>query len=137
MRTRRRDEKLLADFERLLDSREQRRRGLEFEALLVRLFHRDGFAARRNPEIARPRQTDIHAKRFDAEFIVEAKWHGRPIDIADIDSLRSRLRRTHANVLGVVFSMSDFTEGAISSVEDERDRPILLFRGDETYFLFA
>lgn len=137
MRARRHDQDLLLDFEKLLDSRNEHRRGLEFEELLVRLFHRDGFAARRDPDIARPRQTDIYAKRFDAEFIVEAKWHGKPIDVSEVDGLRSRLKRVHPHVLGMVFSMSGFTGSAISNVEEERDRQILLFRDDEVYFLFA
>jgi len=128
---------LLREFEALLDSRQKHQRGRDFEKLLVKLLHRDGFVARLNAGVAKPRQTDIYAKRFHEEYIIEAKWHDAPIDVSDKDSLKIRLDRVPSHLSGILFSMSGFTESAILDVENRREREIFLIDDYETYFLFS
>lgn len=133
----RRDEDLSRDFKLLLGSENAHQRGTEFEKLLVRLFHRDGFSAKINAATARPRQTDIYTKRFNEEYIVEAKWHAKPIDISETDSLRSRLARIPPHFAGLLISMSGFTDEAIKDVEERRSQDMILFREDEVVRLFS
>jgi hypothetical protein len=81
-------------FEELLNESDQRRRGYHFEKWLREVLLRGGFEVHPNPRMAMPRQTDIHSKRDGKDSLNEAKFRRSPIDVADIDALRSRLKRT-------------------------------------------
>lgn len=95
------------------------------------MFRRLHFAVTHNAGVALPRQTDLLAVKLDDRYLVECKWRARPVDIADLDSLRSRLGRTTADVVGVLISMSGFGSEAIEAVRHERKQPILLISSDE------
>jgi hypothetical protein len=107
-----------------------RKRGLAFEGLIVELFSASHFEVRKNPGTARPRQTDLVATRAQDVYLIECKWRSSRADVADVDSLRSRMRRTHGAV-GVLISMPGFSGTAISEVSDHREQPILLVSGEE------
>ncbi len=112
-------------------------RGPQFEGLVQRLFEREHFTVRRNPGIAWPRQTDLLATYGDQTYLIETKWQHARVNINDIDSVRSRLQSTSGQVIGVFFSMSDFTTPAIERIANNRDRSILLFDEHEIRRLFA
>ncbi len=118
-------------FKRLREDQDPHARGPSFEDLVGELFASHGYQVRRNPGAARPRQTDLHARRGIAEFVIETKWESRPSDIDDLDSLRARLRRVPQHVIGVFFSVAGFTQSAVRDVESDRQREVLLFDGDE------
>lgn len=131
------DESVRRAFEKLEGQANAHARGPQFEVLVQRLFEREHFTVKRNPGIARPRQTDLLATYGDETYLIETKWQQAQIDINDIDSLRSRLQRTSGHVIGVLFSMSGFTTTAIEQITTYRDRTILLFGEQEIRHLFA
>jgi hypothetical protein len=106
------------------------KRGRRFEKLVADLFRVNHFDVRLNPGTARPRQTDLLATKLTEVYLIECKWRSTKADIADIDSLRARLRRTHG-AIGLLIGMAGFSGTAISDVADHRDQPILLISGDE------
>ena len=124
-------------FEELFDVRDQQKKANEFERLLGRLLFDSGFEILQNPKAASPRQTDLFARRHGHDFLIEVKWLSRKIDISHIDALRSRLRRIPSDVVGCIFSMSDYTVSAVNEVERNRDREILLFDPLEVHRLFT
>jgi len=107
------------------------RRGRELERVTAQVFRREHFRVQLNPGTARPRQTDLIAIRSTDICLVEFKWRSDPVNIDDIDSLRSRLRRTVTHATGVMLSFHGFTEPARVEVLVNRAQPILLISGDE------
>ncbi|MEV4691352.1 restriction endonuclease [Micromonospora echinospora] len=107
-----------------------RRRGLAFEDFVADLFAASHFEVRKNAGSARPRQTDLLATRAGDTYLIECKWRSDRVDIDDVDSLRSRLRRT-SGATGLLISIPGFSGTAISDVADHRHQPILLLSGDE------
>ena len=118
------------EFERLGALPDPRRRGRHFEGLIGRLFERAHLRVIVGSQAASPRDADLFASGRD-EYLVEVKWQKTPANIDVIEGLWGRLARTPPHVVGVVFSMSGFSRTAIKLVEENRDRPILLVRGDE------
>ena len=116
---------------RELDSLTDRaNRGRRFESLVADLFRANHFEVRLNPGSGRPRQTDLLATKLAEVYLVECKWRSTKADIADVDALRARLRRT-SGAIGLMVGMAGFSGTAISDVADHRDQPILLLSGDE------
>ena len=109
--------------------------GKALELEVLKLLQRAGFRAERNSKAARPRQTDIHAQGHDLTLLVEVKDRKRAVDVGDIDSLRARLSRTTADVIGVIFTTSDISKSAIKLVENDRTREILIFVASELELL--
>jgi hypothetical protein len=103
----------------------------EFEKEVATFFERAGFQVQLNPKTAHPRQTDIFAYDGKLRILLEVKDRKRPIDIGDIEDLRSRLNRTSPDVVGAIFSKSGLGRGAISEIETGRTREILTFVGTE------
>ncbi|WIX76958.1 restriction endonuclease [Amycolatopsis carbonis] len=106
-------------------------RGRELEDLVAEVFRQSHFKVTLNSGVARPRQTDVLATRATETFLVECKWRNSRADIDDLDSLRSRLRRTDSGVVGILLSYVGFTGSALSDVEHHRQQPVLLISGGE------
>jgi Holliday junction resolvase len=64
-------------------------RGRDFEAEVAKFLSAAGFDVTMNAKAARPRQTDLYAKRDGVDLLVEAKNQKRNIDVSDIDAIRS------------------------------------------------
>ncbi|WP_460528068.1 restriction endonuclease [Flindersiella endophytica] len=107
------------------------KRGLELESLTAELFRQYHFNVIKNPGTARPRQTDVLAIRGTEAYLIECKWRSDKANINDIDSLRSRLRRTSGGVVGLLISFRGFSQTVLADVESHRDQPVLLVSGDE------
>ncbi len=112
-------------------------RGILFQEFLRHLLVESRFEVHANPRIAKPRQSDLFANRDDLDFLIEAKWLTKKIDVSDIDDLRVRLNRVPGNFIGCLFSMSEYTTSAILEVERDRQREILLIRPDEIKSLLS
>jgi hypothetical protein len=122
-------------FDNLLGENDRHRRGYQYQKWLHELLTRAGFEVHANPQMAKPRQTDIYARRASHDYLIEAKWRQAPVDVSDIDALRSRLGRTPSDVIGCFFNLSDYRPTAISAVQDDRTREILLFNAEEIHDL--
>jgi hypothetical protein len=105
-------------------------RGRAFEDYVAALFAASHFEVTKDAGTARPRQTDLLATRAADTYLIECKWRAARADIDDVDSLRSRLRRT-SGAVGLLVSNSGFSGTAISEVADHRHQPILLLSGEE------
>jgi hypothetical protein len=106
-------------------------RGREFEAEVAKFLRSAGFDVTPNAKAAKPRQTDLFASDDKVSLLVEAKNQNRNVDINDIDSLRSRLSRTPSDVVGVIFTTSGLTPGAVEAIETDRRREVLAFERKE------
>jgi hypothetical protein len=111
--------------------------GQALELEVLEFFKSAGFRATPNARVARPRQTDILAQGHGMTLLVECKDRKRSIDINDVDSLRSRLRRTRPEVIGVLFTTSAISRPAIKEIESERASQILVLVGSELELLRA
>jgi Holliday junction resolvase len=105
--------------------------GHALEVEILELLRASGFRALRNPGAARPRQTDIYARGADVDLLVEVKDRKRSVDVGDLDSLRARLQRTTADVVGVIFTTSPITRSALKEIESDRTREIIVFINSE------
>lgn len=108
-------------------------RGRQFEELLARLLTESQFRVTRNPGVASPRQTDLLASKNGVEYVIEAKWQRPPVALGDLDSHRARLGRASGNIVGVIVSMSGFTQTVLDEMAANRSRIILLFNADEMH----
>lgn len=117
--------------ERHVTKRNSTDRGREFEREVEKLLRLAGFEVVANAKTARPRQTDLFARADGTDFIVEAKNRKSRIHVGDIDALRSRLRRVASDIVGIIFTTSELTRGAIREIEANRQREILVFVRDE------
>ncbi len=106
-------------------------RGRELERFVADMFRQYHFKVTLNAGVARPRQTDILAARVNEVYLVECKWRNDKANIDDLDSLRSRLRRTNDGVVGVLVSVPGFSGTVLHDVEHRREQPIVLISGDE------
>jgi hypothetical protein len=122
---------MLDDFNRLRRIKDAQTRGYRLQDFIGTLFTKRHFDVRLNSRAARPRQTDIVARKGNDVYIVEAKWQGSSTDVDDLVSLRDRLERTAGVAVGVFISMAPYTETAIAEVEDKRKQPILLITREE------
>jgi len=102
-------------------------RGRELERLITNLCNQSGFVATLNARAASPRQSDLFASFGGEHYVFEVKWESVPAGVPEIDDLRLRLQETPPGVIGVLISMSGFTQSAIKRVEAKRAaHPVLL-----------
>jgi hypothetical protein len=111
--------------------------GRDFETEAAKLFTETGFQVATNPAVARPRQTDLFAIRDELQLLIEAKNRKKKVDVGDVDAMRSRLYRAASDIVGVIFSTSGVTRGAIKAIEEDRTREVLVFSTDEIQALRA
>lgn len=106
-------------------------RGRALEGLVAKLFRRSHFAVTENSQVATPRQTDLFVVKLNDRYLVECKWLNKPATIEDLDSLRNRLGRTSADVIGILISMGGFSKEVLNEVRLRRREPVLLFSSEE------
>ncbi len=122
---------LLDDFNRLRRMKDAQARGYRLQEFVGTLFTKRHFDVRLNSRAARPRQTDLVARKGNDVYVVEAKWQGSSTDIDDLTSLRDRLERTAGLAIGIFISMAPYTDNVIAEVEHRRKQPLLLISRDE------
>lgn len=106
-------------------------RGRDFEKEVAGFLREAGFEVTLDPAVARPRQTDLYAKADGIELLIEAKNQQRKVDVSDIDDIRARLNRAPTDIVGVIFTTSGFTKGALRAIEQNRTREVLAFAKEE------
>ena len=122
---------LKEELEDVENSRSPHLRGRRFEVFLEHLLREDGLTVYHNPKTAKPYQTDLSATQEHLYFLIEAKWHNKPINLSHIGLVRERLQRTTPDVFACIFSMSNFSSGAIEEVSRDRSQEIILFNNQE------
>ncbi|MGW0711772.1 restriction endonuclease [Streptomyces sp. NPDC002643] len=123
---------LAADFERLRAVTNAHQRGRMFEQLLERLFQQAHFRVDRNAGISTPRQTDLVARYGDVWYLIEAKWQNAPADVDVFDAVLRRLQRAASSqVVGVIVSVSGFTDTVIEEAAKCRGQELVLLLGEE------
>ena len=120
----------LRGLERILTISDPHDRGYAFQGFVADLFTAVDFEVTPNAGAARPRQTDLIARRGDEAYLIEAKWESTKAGSPEVDALHSRLRRTSADLVGVFFAYGGFNDNALDVVLQERSRPVLLFDRD-------
>src|SRR5579864_1163760 len=125
------DMNLQDEWNRLENEKDSGKRARQFEIFLLHLLERDSFKVTHNPKAARPRQTDLVARRNQTYFLVEVKWTRRKTSISDIAQLRDRLLRVPADLFACIFSVSGFSESAVQEVCRDKNREIYLFNKTE------
>jgi Holliday junction resolvase len=105
--------------------------GQNFEIEVADILRANGFRVTMDAKAARPRQTDLYARSGRLDLLIEAKSRKRKVDLSDIDALRSRLHRIASDIVGVIFTTSQLTLGAIQAIEMDRRREVLVFVGEE------
>lgn len=128
---------LLEKFRQLDKSESAQARGYSFEGLLADLFRNSGLKVYPNATAATPRKIDVAAEFEGHLLLVEAKWQNKEVGVAEIDGLRTCLEDTPADVIGCIFSISDYSESAVLRVKEKRAREILLFNAKEIHGLFS
>jgi Holliday junction resolvase len=106
-------------------------RGRKFEAEVAELFRAGGFRVDIDPGMAKPRQTDLCARTEGIDLLIEVKNRRRKVEVGDVDALRSRLSRTAADIVGVIFTTSGLSREAIKAIETDRRREVLVFVKEE------
>jgi hypothetical protein len=112
-------------------------RARQLVRFVAELFRQHHFEVMVDPGVSRPRQTDVLAARGPERYLIECKWRSSKANIDDVDSLRSRLRRTTAHTVGILLSMSGFSGSVVSDVAQNRHQPVLLVSGEELHSLVA
>ena len=102
-------------------------RGIRFEKLLARVVISLGWNTNESARTAYE-EFDIFIDRNGSYYLIECKWTKNPAGPDVTSHLLAKLMRRES-VKGILMSMSGFTRGAVTSVEDLSSSKIILFFG--------
>lgn len=89
-------------------------RGYAFEGFLKRLFDTFGLAAQ-EPFRLRGEQIDGSFQLGSEIYLLEAKWHGQPIGVAELHTFHGKIEQKAAWTRGLFVSNSGFTEDGLAA----------------------
>lgn len=89
-------------------------RGYAFEAFLKRLFDAFGLAAQ-EPFRLRGEQIDGSFQLASEIYLLEAKWQGQPVGVADLHTFHGKIEQKAAWTRGLFVSNSGFTEDGLAA----------------------
>ena len=89
-------------------------RGYAFEAFLKRLFDALGLAAQ-EPFRLRGEQIDGSFQLASEIYLLEAKWQGQPVGVADLHTFHGKIEQKAAWTRGLFVSNSGFTEDGLAA----------------------
>lgn len=121
----------LASRFRALDSLKPHPKGYEAERLVAAVLRRAHFRVDRNPGIARPSQTDVLASDGKTDYLIEVKATSKPVDVAAVKAVWARLDAAPPGAVGVIVSLSGFTDTVATEIGAHRSRPVLLLTAAE------
>ncbi len=87
-------------------------RGYAFERFLKGLFDAFGLAAR-EPFRLRGEQIDGSFQLGSETYLVEAKWHGKPVGVAELHTFHGKIEQKAAWTRGLFVSINGFTEDGL------------------------
>lgn len=89
-------------------------RGFAFEGFLKCLFDAFGLATQK-PFRLRGEQIDGSFQLGSDTYLLEAKWHGQPIGVADLHTFHGKIEQKAAWTRGLFVSNSGFTEDGLAA----------------------
>lgn len=105
-------------------------RGYAFEAFLKNLFDAFGLAAQ-EPFRLRGEQIDGSFLLGSETYLLEAKWHGQPIGVAELHTFHGKIEQKAAWTRGLFVSNSGFTEEGL--VAFGRGKRVICMDGLDLY----
>jgi hypothetical protein len=105
-------------------------RGYAFEGFLKSLFNAYGLAAH-EPFRMRGEQIDGSFQLGSEIYLLEAKWHGQPIGVADLHTFHGKIEQKAAWTRGLFVSNSGFTDDGL--VAFGRGKRVICMDGLDLY----
>ena len=105
-------------------------RGYAFEGFLKDLFDAFGLAAQ-EPFRLRGEQIDGSFQLGSETYLVEAKWHGRPMGVAELHTFHGKIEQKAAWTRGLFVSANGFTEDGL--VAFGRGKRVICMDGLDMY----
>lgn len=105
-------------------------RGFAFEGFLKNLFDTFGLAAQ-EPFRLRGEQIDGSFQLGSDTYLLEAKWHGQPIGVADLHTFHGKIEQKAAWTRGLFVSNSGFSEDGL--VAFGRGKRVICMDGLDLY----
>ncbi|WP_417606152.1 restriction endonuclease [Oceanimonas baumannii] len=107
-------------------------RGFAFEGFLKRLFDAFGLVAQ-EPFRLRGEQIDGSFQLGSETYLLEAKWHNKPIGVADLHTFHGKIEQKAAWTRGLFVSNSGFSEDGIAAFG--RGKRVICMDGLDLYEL--
>lgn len=111
-------------------SLEAHARGYAFEKFLHDLFDTYGLAAQ-EPFRLKGEQIDGSFQFGNETYLVEAKWHGKPIGVAELHTFHGKIEQKAAWTRGLFVSNSGFTEDGL--IAFGRGKRVICMDGYDLY----
>ena len=105
-------------------------RGYAFEKFLKDLFDAHGLAAR-EPFRLRGEQIDGSFQFGNETYLLEAKWHGQPIGVAELHTFHGKIEQKAAWTRGLFVSHSGFTDEGLHAFG--RGKRVICMDGFDLY----
>lgn len=113
-----------------MTSLEAHARGYAFEKFLHDLFDTYGLAAQ-EPFRLKGEQIDGSFQFGNETYLVEAKWHGKPIGVAELHTFHGKIEQKAAWTRGLFVSNSGFTEDGL--IAFGRGKRVICMDGSDLY----
>lgn len=105
-------------------------RGYAFETFLRELFNAFGLLAQ-EPFRLKGEQIDGSFQLGNEIYLVEAKWHNKPIGVADLHTFHGKIEQKAAWTRGLFVSNSGFTEDGLTAFG--RGKRVICMDGYDLY----
>lgn len=113
-----------------VSSQSAQARGFAFEAFLKNLFDAFGLAAQ-EPFRLRGEQIDGSFQLGSEIYLLEAKWHGQAIGVAELHTFHGKIEQKAAWTRGLFVSNSGFTEDGLAAFG--RGKRVICMDGRDLY----
>jgi hypothetical protein len=120
----------------MLDSRDERKRGFEFEVFLKDLFEAYGLEPRSSFRLV-GEQIDGSFELNSHVYLLEAKWHSKQISQDALLIFREKVESKSQWSRGLLVSISGFTDDGIAAFARGRATNIIGMTGQDLYFILS
>ena len=131
---RRQLDRLKSEFFKLVSSDNPQQRGFTVEKVIKSLFDLYDLDPKASFRIT-GEQIDGAFSFEGTDYLLEAKWQQKPVDVQDLDGLAGKLSRKLENTLGLFLSINGFSEDAVKTHSSGRRLVILMDGSDLTAVL--
>lgn len=109
-------------------------RGLKFEPFLRQLFSHFDLDPKSSFK-TEGEQIDGAFSFEGGEYLLEAKWEKQPISAAEIRNFAGKITARLDNTLGLMISMSGFSEEALTAIKSDGRKVCILADGQDLYMV--